>query len=105
MCIVFDTGHAHPDAHHVAELGIVGGHDQVARPDQHQTRGDRVALHLGDGDLAQITPTAGVLEEVVPLLKIGLFRDGLAGGPVDPEARKLIRARCPLAKAASEPRS
>src|ERR1700685_4577794 len=42
------------------------------------------------------SPAAGVLEEVVPLLQIGLLRDGIAVGAVDPEAGQLIRPRSPL---------
>src|ERR1700736_3832296 len=96
MSVVFDARHAHADTDHVAELRIVGGDDQITGPDQHQTRGDRIALYLGDGDLTQIAPTTGVLEEVMPLLKIRLLRDRVAGGAVYPEARQLSRSGRPL---------
>ena len=92
VCEVFDTRHAQPGRDHVTELGVVGGDDQVARPDQHQAGRDGVALHLGDGDLAQITPTDGVLEVVVPLLQVERLDHAGACRAVHPETRMLGRA-------------
>jgi MFS family permease len=88
---VLHAAHAQPGPHHVGEAGVVGGHDQVAGPHQHQAGREHRALHLGDGDLAQVAPAEGVLEEVVPLLQHPVF--GPFSFPaVDGDGRMLVRA-------------
>jgi hypothetical protein len=79
---VLEAAHAEAGAHHVGEHHVVRADDEVAGPHEHEAGGVDGALHLGDGDLAEVAPAAGVLEVVVPLLEHpGL--GPLAGGPVD----------------------
>jgi MFS family permease len=88
---VLHAAHAQPGSHHVGEAGVVGGHDQVAGPHQHQAGREHRALDLGDGDLAQVAPAQGVLEEVMPLLQhpaLGPF----SLPAVDGDGRVLVRA-------------
>ena len=54
-----------------------------------------LAVGLADGDLAQVAPAAGVLEEVVPLLEHQAL-GALAGAAVDRPGRVLVRARAVL---------
>ena len=89
---VLDTRHAHPYRNDVAELRVVGGDDQVTCPNQHQPSRDGIALHLRDGDLAQIPPPAGVFEEEVPLLQIGALCDAAHGRAVRSKCRVLCRS-------------
>ena len=79
---VLDAAHAEAGADDVGELGVLGGDDEVAGPHQHEPGGVDVAVHLGDGDLAQVAPPPGVLEEVVPLLEHPVL-GALAGAAVD----------------------
>ena len=66
---VLDAAHPEAGPDDVGEDRALGRDDQVARPHQHQARGVHAAVHLGDGDLAQVPPPQRVLEEVVPLLQ------------------------------------
>ena len=52
---VLDAGDAHA-VHRVLEEGVVGGHDQVAHPRQHQPAGDAGTLHRGDRRLGEVSP-------------------------------------------------
>ena len=79
---VLHPAHAQPGADHVGEDHVVGGHDEVTGPHQHEPGRIDGPVHLGDGDLAQVPPAQGVLEVVVPLLEhegLGPF----AGGAID----------------------
>jgi hypothetical protein len=61
-----------------------------------------LAVHLGDGDLAEVTPAERVPEEVVPLLQ----HARLGGRPrpaVDPERRVLVGTLLPLGGRESRP--
>jgi hypothetical protein len=60
----------------VGERHVVGGDDEVASPHEHEPRGVHVAVHLGDRDLAEVPPTPGVVEVVVPLLEHQPLRTG-----------------------------
>ena len=89
---VLDAAHAEPGADDVGEACVLGRDDEVARPHEHQPGGVHRAVHLGDGDLAEVAPPQRVLEEVVPLLQHQVL-GALAGAAVDRARRVLVRAR------------
>ena len=70
MAEVLHPAHAEPGADDVGEDSVLARDDEVAAPRQHQARGEDRSVDLGDGDLAEIAPSLGVLEEVVPLLPV-----------------------------------
>ena len=55
--------------------------------------GVHAAVHLRDGDLAQVPPAQRVLEEVVPLLQHQLLGAACARPPLIPAGGVLVRAR------------
>ena len=88
---VLDAAHAEAGADDVGEDRALGRHDEVARPHQHQPGGVHAAVHLGDGDLAQVPPPQRVLEEVVPLLQVQAL-GALAGAAVGDRGRVRVVA-------------
>ena len=92
---VLDAAHPEAGPDDVGELDVVGGHDQVTGPGHHEPGGEHRPLHLGDGDLAEVAPPAGVVEEVVPFLQHPLF-GAEPGAAVDPPGGVLIRPRIEL---------
>jgi hypothetical protein len=64
---VLDPAHAEASAGYVSEGDVIGGADEVTGPHQHEPGGIDGTVYLSDGDLAEVPPAAGVLEEVVPL--------------------------------------
>ena len=102
---VLHAAHPQPRADHVGEPRVLGRHDQVARPHEHEAGRVDGAVHLRDRDLAQVAPALGVLEEVVPLLEHPVL-GALAGTAVDRERGVLVgAARRRSAIASVEPRS
>ncbi|MNE41296.1 hypothetical protein D3C80_1353580 [compost metagenome] len=76
----FDAADAH--CHGVVhEQGVFAGHDQVARPHQHQAAGNALALHLGDGRLGNIAPALGKAD--VDFLFPGHLRLDRRGGATE----------------------
>ena len=59
--MVFDAADAHADDG-IAELGVVGGDDEVAGPAEHETAGDGLAVDGGDGGLGDVTPALAQAE-------------------------------------------
>ena len=103
---VLDAAHAEAGAHDVGEDRALGRDDEVARPHQHEAGGVHAAVHLGDGDLAQVPPPQRVLEEVVPLLQhqalgalagaaVGRLRSGAGARPAAPPTSPCCRCRGP----------
>src|ERR1700722_7092672 len=70
----FDAGHPH-QADGVRELGVVSGHDEVARPAQHEAGGDAPPLYGGNRRLDEVAPSSGVVQ-VPPLFPVEVRVDG-----------------------------
>ena len=71
MAVVLDAADRH---HHdrVLEAGVVGGDDEVHRPDQVEGTGDGATLHRGDGRLGEVAPLPAVAEVLLRLPPVEL---------------------------------
>ena len=87
---------AHAHRHRVVEeLGVLGGHDQVARPDQHQAAGDHLALHQRHGRLGDVAPALAEAKVDLLLARVLRLRAGLA--EARPRADRLVLAHVAVA--------
>ncbi len=75
---VLDARYAHPD-HGVGEEGVVGGHDEVTDPGQHQAAGDAGAVHHRDRRLRYLAPAPAHAEVYLHLPGVPGVRAGLVG--------------------------
>ncbi len=87
---------AHAHRHRVVEeLGVLGGHDQVARPDQHQAARDHLALHQRHGRLGDVAPA--LAEADVDLLLARVLRLGTGLAEARPRADRHVLAHVAVA--------
>ena len=90
----FRAAHAH--RHRVVEeLGVLGGHDQVARPDRRRAARDHLALHQRHGRLGDVAPA--LAEADVDLLLAGVLRLGARLAEARPRTHRLVLAHVAVA--------
>ncbi|MNN26237.1 hypothetical protein D3C81_1397380 [compost metagenome] len=66
----------------VHKQAIFTGHDQVARPHQHQAAGNALALHLGNGRFGDVAPALGKTD--IDFLFPGHLRFNRRSGATEP---------------------